>query len=203
MTRIKLCGLSRTCDIEAVNELQPDYIGFVFAPGSRRYVTPKQAEELKRLLSPEIKAVGVFVDEEPQTVAGLLKEGILDIAQLHGREEEDYIQQLRTQTTKPIIKAFRIDTFDSIADAEHSTADYVLLDSGSGGTGTVFNWELAQKLKRPYFLAGGIRLENVSDAIKTLRPFAVDISSGIETDGYKDKRKMAAMVAAVRKEGRR
>lgn len=202
MTGIKLCGLSRLCDIEAVNELQPDYIGFVFAPGSRRYVTPEQAKTLKQMLDPGIKAVGVFVRENPQTVARLLNEDQLDLAQLHGGEGEDYIKQLRTLTTKPIIKAFSMDTLDSIAAVEHSSADYVLLDSGSGGTGNKFNWELARNLKRPYFLAGGIGLNNAADAIRMLHPFAVDISSSVETDGYKDKRKMAAVVAAVRKEDR-
>lgn len=202
MTKIKLCGLSRTCDIEAANELHPDYIGFVFAPKSKRYVTLEQAVELKELLAPGIKAVGVFVREEVQTVARFLNEGVIDIAQLHGGEEEEYIQQLRTLTKKPIIKAFSMDTPDTIADIEGSTADYVLLDSGSGGTGTVFNWEQAQNLNRPYFLAGGLGMDNISDAINTLHPFAVDVSSGIETEGYKDKRKMAAIVAAVRKEDR-
>lgn len=202
MTKIKLCGLSRTCDIEAANELHPDYIGFVFAPKSKRYVTLEQAVELKKLLAPRIKAVGVFVREEVQTVARFLNEGVIDIAQLHGGEDEEYIQQLRTLTKKPIIKAFSMDTPDTIADIEGSTADYVLLDSGSGGTGTVFNWEQAQNLNRPYFLAGGLGMDNISDAINTLRPFAVDVSSGIETEGYKDKRKMAAIVAAVRKEDR-
>lgn len=199
MTKIKLCGLSRPCDIEAANELKPDYIGFVFAPKSRRYVTYKKAEELKSLLSPDIEAVGVFVNEPPQNVATLLKKGIIDIAQLHGDEDEDYIAELRLLTDKPIIKAFRIKTANDIKIAEQSTADDILLDSGAG-TGTVFDWELLKSIQRPYFLAGGLDARNVASAIKTLHPYAVDVSSGIETDGVKDKTEMAAFVAAVRKE---
>lgn len=199
MTKIKLCGLSRPCDIEAANELKPDYIGFVFAPKSRRYVTYKKAEELKSLLSPDIEAVGVFVNEPPPNVATLLKKGIIDIAQLHGDEDEDYIAELRLLTDKTIIKAFRIKTANDIKILEQSTADDILLDSGAG-TGTVFDWELLKSIQRPYFLAGGLDARNVASAIKTLHPYAVDVSSGIETDGVKDKTEMAAFVAAVRKE---
>ncbi|MGN1167447.1 MAG: phosphoribosylanthranilate isomerase [Lachnospiraceae bacterium] len=201
MTKIKLCGLSRIYDIEAVNELKPEYVGFVLAQKSKRYVTSKKAKELKQLLDPGIKAVGVFVKEEPQVVAGLLNEGIIDIAQLHGGEDESYIQHLRRLTDKPIIKAFRIETKEDADDAQLSSADYILLDSGSGGTGKAFNWELIQHLKRPYFLAGGLGSGNVKEAIEMLRPYAVDVSSSMETNGVKDKDKMAAFVAAVRKEG--
>lgn len=201
MTKIKLCGLSRPCDIEAANELQPDYIGFVFAPKSKRYVTPQKAAELKGQLAPDIKAVGVFVNEAPELIAKLLDAGIIDIAQLHGGEDETYVKALRALTNKPLIQAFRIDTAQDITAAQNSSANFVLLDSGSGGTGTSFNWELIQNMNRPYFLAGGLGMDNISDAIQALRPYAVDVSSGIETDGKKDKTKMAAFVAAVRKEG--
>ena len=199
MTKIKLCGLSLPCDIEVANELKPDYIGFVFAPKSRRYVTYKKAEELKSLLSPDIEAVGVFVNEPSPNIATLLKKGIIDIAQLHGDEDEDYIAELRLLTDKPIIKAFRIKTANDIKIVEQSTADDILLDSGAG-TGTVFDWDLLKSIQRPYFLAGGLDARNVASAIKTLHPYAVDVSSGIETAGVKDKTKMAAFVAAVRKE---
>lgn len=201
MTKIKLCGLSRPCDIEAANALKPDYIGFVFASKSRRYVTYEKAAELKKWLSPEIQAVGVFVNEHPQNVAKLLQNGIIDMAQLHGDEDEDYITQLRLLTNKPMIRAFRIETAKDIKNAKQSMADYILLDSGAG-TGTVFDWNLVKSIRRPYFLAGGLDLDNVTDAVKALHPFAVDVSTGIETDGAKDKIKMAAFVAAVRKEDR-
>jgi len=201
MTKIKLCGFVRPCDIEAADALKPEYIGFVFAPKSKRYVTAEKAADLKRLLAPGIKAVGVFVDEKPEIVAELLNNSIIDIAQLHGVEDEDYIKRLRLLTEKPIIKAFRIKNANDIAQAEQSTADYILLDSGAG-TGTVFDWGLIQNIKRPYFLAGGLGADNVGEAIQALEPFAVDVSSGIETNGRKDRTKMAAFVAAVRKEDR-
>lgn len=199
MTKIKLCGLSRPCDIEVANELKPDYIGFVFAPKSKRYVTPEKAMKLKQMLMPEIQAVGVFVNEELQNVAKLLQDNIIDIAQIHGGEDEEYIARLRQLTDKPIIKAFRIKTSSDIEKIEQCSADYVLLDSGAG-TGTVFDWNLIQNIAKPYFLAGGLDSDNVADAVKTLCPYAVDVSSGIETSGLKDKTKMAAFVAAVRKE---
>lgn len=199
MTKIKLCGLSRPCDREAADKLKPEYIGFVFAPKSRRYVTPQTAAKLKQLLSSEIQAVGVFVNEDLEKIADLVNNGIIDVVQLHGDEDEDYISRLRQFTDKPIIKAFRIETSNDIADAEQCSADYILLDSG-GGTGTVFDWNLLKNIHRPYFLAGGLSPDNVGKAVEALHPFAVDVSSGIETGGLKDKTKMAAFVAAVRKE---
>ena len=197
MTKIKLCGLSRPCDIEAANRLKPAYIGFVFAPKSRRYVNTEKAAELKNLLHPSIKAVGVFVRENPETVARLLRNGTIDIAQLHGSESEDCIKQLRLLTDRPLIKAFRIDTEQDVEAANISSADYVLLDSGPGGTGTVFNWNLLCRINRPYFLAGGLNTDNVRSAIERLNPYAVDVSSGIETDGYKDIKKMEEFVHAI------
>ena len=174
MTKIKFCGLSRTCDIENANELKPDYIGFVFAPKSRRYVTYEKAAELKSRLSSEIQAVGVFVNEDPQNIAKLLQDDIIDIAQLHGDEDEDYIAQLRLLTDKKIIKAFRIKTVKDIKIAEQSTADYILLDSGAG-TGEVFDWGFVKSIRRPYFLAGGLDARNAASAVKALYPFAVDV----------------------------
>lgn len=199
MTKIKLCGLFRPCDIAAVNEIKPEYIGFVFAPKSKRYVTPEKAGELKRLLASGIKAVGVFVNEQPENIARLLNKGIIDLAQLHGEEDGYYIKHLRKLTSKPIIHAFRITTAKDIAAAGQSPADYVLLDSGAG-TGTAFDWKLIQNIQRPYFLAGGLSPGNVDRAVRTFEPFAVDVNSGVETNGVKDKTKMAAFAAAVRKE---
>ena len=198
MTKIKFCGLTRACDIENANELRPEYVGFVFAQKSKRFICTKGAAELKSLLNPDIKAVGVFVNEEPEKIAALLSRGIIDIAQLHGNESEEYITRLRTLTGKPIIKAFRIVKAADIMRAENSTADCILLDSGSGGTGEAFDWHLIKNIKRPYFLAGGLSPDNAGKAVALLNPYAVDVSSGIETDGYKDKVKMTAFAAAVR-----
>ncbi len=198
MTKIKLCGLTRESDIEAANRLKPEYIGFVFASKSRRYIPPERAAELKRMLAPGIAAVGVFANEKPKVVAELLKSGTIDVAQLHGYEDEEYIGLLRELTDKRIIKAFRVENSCDVEGAVRSSADYILLDSGTGGTGTVFDWELIKDIERPCFLAGGLDISNVAEAVKMLEPYAVDVSSGIETDGIKDEIKMKEFVHTVR-----
>lgn len=202
MTKIKLCGLSRACDIEAANALAPDYVGFIFAENSRRFVTFEQAAALKSRLAPGIAAVGVFVNEKPETVARLLKEGIIDLAQLHGNETEEDIRELKSLTDKPIIQAFRIFCKEDCRQAEKSPADHILLDSGAG-TGRLLDWELLRDMERPYFLAGGLDARNVYGAVLNLHPYAVDVSSGIETDGYKDQEKMEKFVRHVRMVDRR
>lgn len=193
MSKIKFCGLRRPEDIEFANELKPEFIGFVFAKNSKRYVSPSEAEALKKKLDPSIQAVGVFVNEEPEFVAELLNKNIIDIAQLHGNESDDYILKLRTLSPKTIIKAFKIKSEADISLAEKSKADFVLLDSGAG-TGQTFNWSLIKNINRDYFLAGGLSPENVKKAVSTLHPFALDVSSGIETNGFKDKYKMAEFI---------
>ena len=199
MTKIKLCGLSRPEDIQAANRLRPDYVGFVFAPKSRRFVTPTQAKALKEALDEGIQAVGVFVDAPVDQVARLLHEGVIDVAQLHGHEEDGYIQMLRRQTERPIWQAFQVRCVGDLVPAQTSAADCILLDSGAG-TGKVFDWALLPYINRPYFLAGGLDAANVTDALRQAHPYGVDVSSGIESDGRKDREKMAQFVAAVRKE---
>lgn len=200
MTKIKLCGLSRPCDIETANRLLPEYIGLVFAPKSKRYVPPETAAALKGLLHPSIQAVGVFVREEPEQVARLLRDGIIDIAQLHGGEDAAYVRVLRRLTDRPILQAFRVDSAADVAAAQKSEADMILLDAGAGGTGTAFDWTLLRDIRRPYFLAGGLHPDNVREAVERLSPYAVDVSSGIETDGWKDADKMEAFMRTVRRE---
>ena len=195
--KIKLCGLTRPEDIKCANKLNPDFIGFVFAKKSKRYVSPDNAFSLKELLLPKIKAVGVFVNEDVKEVANLLNENIIDIAQLHGDEDEAYIKKLRILTDKPIIKAFKIKTRDDLLGVKESSADYILLDSGSG-SGNVLEWDLIKSVERPFFLAGGLNPENVEEAIRTVKPYAIDVSSGIETDGFKDENKMKDFVAKAR-----
>ena len=199
MTKIKLCGLTRPEDIAAANALQPEYIGFVFAAKSKRYVSREIATALKAQLSPGIQAVGVFVNEAPEAVADLLNAGIINIAQLHGQEDADYVARLRGLTARPLWQAFRVTDAESLAKAQKSPADLILLDSGTGGTGITFDWTILEKFDRPYFLAGGLGPDNAADAVERLHPYAVDVSSGIETAGKKDPAKMAAFVAAVRK----
>lgn len=199
-TKIKFCGLSRNCDIETANALSPDYVGFVFAKNSRRCVSFAQAKELKALLAPGILTVGVFVNEDPRTVAAFLEAGVIDAAQLHGDEDTDYIRGLKSLTKAPLIKAFGLRSIHDLPAVERCPADLVLLDSPGGGTGRLFDWQLLENIQRPYFLVGGLSAENVGEAIARLRPFGVDVSSGIETGGYKDREKMTAFAAAVREE---
>ena len=156
------------------------------------------AARLKQQLAPGIQAVGVFVKEDPETVVHLLEDGVIDVAQLHGGESEAYIRTLRQHTHKPIMQAFRVDTPADLEKAQASSADYILLDSGDGGTGETFDWSLLAGATRPYFLAGGLDPENVGGAVEKLKPYAVDVSSGIETDGKKDPEKMKNFVRAVR-----
>ena len=221
MTKIKICGLKRTEDIEAANELCPDYIGFVFADFSHRYVDKETARELKSRLDPGIQAVGVFVDEDVSFVAELLDEKIIDIAQLHGTEDNGYIEELRrmisgaaeVQAQKPeanqlgsdksgagtprIIKAFNMRKIKDISEIETSSADLVLVDSGTG-SGETFDWSRLAEIRRPYLLAGGLGPDNVRSAIESIRPYGVDVSSGVETDKVKDTEKMKNFVSIVK-----
>ena len=197
MTKIKLCGMTCPEDIQTANLLMPDYIGFVLSPVSRRYISSSQATALKKLLSPQIAAVGVFVREEVETVAELLNRGVLDAAQLHGGEDTLYLARLRALTDRPILQAFRVHGPEALDAALRSPADMILLDSGAG-SGKRFNWDLLLTFPRPYFLAGGLTPENAADAVSALHPYALDVSSGIETDGKKDPAKMKAFVETIR-----
>ncbi|MCR5033588.1 MAG: phosphoribosylanthranilate isomerase [Lachnospiraceae bacterium] len=199
MTKIKCCGMMRMEDITAANALKPDYVGYILAPGRKRTITHYRAASFTGALDPGIIPVGVFVDEEPQIVAGLLNTGVIRIAQLHGNEDEAYIRELRTMTKEPIWKAFRIQSAEDVQRAQDSSADMVLLDSGTG-SGRAFNWDLLQGFERAYMLAGGLDPENIEDAINSLQPYGVDVSSGIETEGQKDAAKMTAFLKAVRGE---
>lgn len=197
MTRIKICGLTRKQDIEAVNEARPDYAGFVFAE-SRRRVTPRQAADLRAALAPEILPVGVFVDSAVTEILAQLRSGTIAIAQLHGQEPAENVKQIQ-QAGFPVIQAFRIRDAADIVRAQASPADFLLLDSG-GGTGTEFDWNLVPPITRPWFLAGGLTLENVQGAIQKLHPWGIDVSSGVETDGTKDRNKILTMVRRIRNE---
>lgn len=197
-TKIKICGLMRERDIAFANILKPDFIGFVFAAGSLRYITPYIAAKLRMKLLPSIVAVGVFADEPVENVAGLIHGGIIDMAQLHGRESEEYIVSLRQLTGSPVIKAFKIGSAADVRRAALSPADFILLDSGAGGTGRVFDWRSIRDIERPFFLAGGLNADNVSAAMDLLHPYAVDTSSGVETDHMKDCDKMQRFITAVR-----
>ena len=195
--KIKICGLTRPEDIEAVNQLLPDYIGFVFWKKSRRNVEPQKAKELKGMLDSRIKAVGVFLDAEIELVINLLKEGVIDIAQLHGSEDEEYINKVKLETGREVIKAFNVNKLLSLMIAEESPADYIMLDSGTG-SGKAFDHRILSEVRRPFFLAGGLSPDNVKEIISKVHPYAVDVSSGVETDGLKDPEKMKTFVEATR-----
>ena len=197
MVKVKICGLSRDCDIDAVNELKPDYIGLVFAP-SRRRVTPGQAAWLRMRLSPDIIPVGIFVNEPIDNIISLVNDGIIDIIQLHGDENEDYIRQLKKRTDKPVIKAVAVHNKNDALKWSDSVADYLLLDNIIAGSGETFDWDLIGEISKPFFLAGGLCPENVARAIAKTKPFAVDTSSGVETSGFKDKAKIKDFVIRAR-----
>lgn len=200
MTKIKICGLRRLRDIEAVNAARPDFAGFVVeVPGSRRSVDKRELRELAGRLEEGILSVGVFVNAPPELVAELLEEGTLDLAQLHGQEDEIYMAELRRLTEKPLIQAFSIQTGQDAEQALESRADYLLLDQGRGGTGQTFDWSLLPEINRPFFLAGGLGEENLERAIRQVRPWAVDLSSSLETDGQKDPEKIRRAVELVRR----
>ena len=197
--RIKICGLSRIRDIEAVNRVRPDYIGVVFAQ-SRRQVGATWAAARRRALDSRIPAVGVFVNAPVAEVVRLADSGTIQVIQLHGDEDEAYIRELKGRSSAPVIKAVRVRGGEDILRAERLPCDYLLLDTYTkgqyGGSGRVFDWELIPPLNKPFFLAGGICLENVPEAL-ACRPYCLDVSSAVETEGRKDPEKIRRMVEAV------
>lgn len=201
MTRIKICGLTRPEDVRYVNTAKPDWCGFILNfPSSRRNVTPEQARALRAGLDPDIRPVGVFVDRPAEEVAALLNSGIISVAQLHGREDDAYISVLRTLAPGCVVwRAFQLRSQADLAAADASGADLVLLDNGRG-TGQTFDWSLAGSVHRPFLLAGGLTPESIPRAVAALRPYGLDLSSGVETDGVKDPAKIQAAVTAAREE---
>ena len=196
--RVKLCGMFREQDIEAVNEAKPDFCGFIVnVPASHRSLSTERAKTLAREVGSGIFTVGVYVDETYENVCRDGREGCFDVIQLHGEEDEGYIERVRSRTDAPIIQAFQVRREQDVRSANESTADMVLLDSGQG-TGREFDWSLLASVERPYILAGGLTPENVGQVIRELHPWGVDMSSGLETDRVKDPEKIRAAVAAVR-----
>lgn len=242
---IKICGLSRPCDIDFVNEARPDYCGFILGyPKSRRNITVQQLFTLRERLADGVTPVGVFVDAPLEAILPLTRNGTLGAVQLHGNETAEYIRVLKEECGVPVIKAFRISETGNgspqdgsqglavrmrprdgsqglsecvrprengshasaggmdaalgvLKEAVKSPADLILLDSGTG-SGRTFNWSYAAAVKRPFFLAGGLGPENLASAVASVRPWGVDMSSGVETDGVKDREKILAAVAMAR-----
>lgn len=195
--KVKICGLSRPEDIEAVNAARPDYCGFVVNfPQSHRSVDLDTLRRLRQKLHPAIEPVGVFVDAPAEQIAALLNDGTLAAAQLHGRETERDLISLREKTARPIWQAFRVRTREDVVRANASTADFILLDAGQGG-GQTFDWALLDGVTRPFALAGGLNAENIPAALHT-KAALLDISSGAETGKQKDFRKIQAIVTMIK-----
>lgn len=213
MQKIKLCGMMKPCDIEYANQVKPDFVGFIFA-NTRRKISAAQAKEFREALDAEIPAVGVFVNEDISVITSLVQDGCIDMIQLHGEEDADYIRRLREVCDAPVIKAVKVQTVEQIRQAAELPVDYLLLDTYRkgvlGGTGEAFDWELLREAKavardtaegelfgKPYFLAGGLHAGNLREAA-ALGSYGLDVSSGIETDGSKDFHKMVEVVNIVR-----
>ena len=198
MVKIKICGIRRLEDIEIVNMYKPDYIGFVFAD-SKRKVNHETASNLKDNLDSDIQSVGVFVDADVDEIVELYDKGIIDIAQLHGSESEEYIRILKENTNYKlkIINAIEMSEDMDLMEYDNSIADFLLLDSGKG-SGKTFDWRLIRKdLQKDFFLAGGINSENVIEAIDEFDPYAIDLSSSLETDGFKDEDKIREIMEVI------
>lgn len=206
MSKIKICGMQRIEDIETVNEFLPDFAGFIMSAQEkfRRQISVEKARALSQKLNPDIKAVGVFVDEPIEFIGDICSEGIIDLVQLHGHEDNDYMNALAKNVKIPIIKAVHVKNSNEITEAQKLDCDYLLLDTAYkdkiGGGGQKFNWNLIPKnVSKPFFLAGGLSAENIKQAIETVNPYAVDLSSSVETDGYKDREKVREVIDIVRR----
>lgn len=195
MSKIKICGLKSLDDISYVNIANPDYIGFIFAKSSRQ-ISVEKAEELKGKLNEDIKTVGVFVNEEIERIVEICNLNIIDYIQLHGQENNEYIKRLKKLTDKKIIKAVDFSKENVVLDYD---VDYLLLDNGKGGTGKKFDWNNIEDIPKPFFLAGGISEDNLEEAME-INSYCIDISSGVETDGKKDKDKIINIMRRVRNE---
>lgn len=199
MAKLKICGLTCEEDVAAVNEVRPDFAGFVIeVPGRRRSITVERMKVLVKGLNKDTLPIGVFVDAPPELPISLLRDGTLWAAQLHGNEDEEYIEKIQNMTGKHVIKAFSIKTPEDVKRALKSPAHYILLDQGIGGTGEAFDWNLVPPVKRPFFLAGGLAPKNLRAAIAALHPWAVDISSSLETNGKKDPEKIRRLFRMLR-----
>ena len=210
--KIKICGIKRIEDIRYVNEAKPDFAGFIVDhPKSHRSISPQQLKVLTEALDDDIISVGVFVDADPELIAGLYNEGVIDMIQLHGSEDDGYIKKLKGMIrsdrhsgqayTGPVIKAFAVRSVQDLEKAQKCMADHILLDQGKG-SGTTFDWSLVaenrDRITRPFFLAGGLDAGNIPDAVRLMQPWALDLSSSVETDKIKDREKIMQVMRTVR-----
>ncbi|MGH2101679.1 phosphoribosylanthranilate isomerase [Aerococcus urinaeequi] len=199
MVKVKICGLRRPEDIEAANAAKPDYVGFIFVPETKRYVKPDLAASFRRDLAADIQTIGVFVNAPIEEIVAICQAGTIDLVQLHGEEDQAYIAHLKGQVDQNIIKSVAVG--DELV-VDPNQADYLLFDSLSpsrGGSGKIFDWKMVSAYQeKPFFLAGGLGIGNIEEALKVVRPYAVDASSSLETDGVKDPVKMQEFVAKIR-----
>lgn len=204
MVKVKICGIKTLQDVEIVNRQKSDFTGFVFYPLSKRYVSLITARSLKAKLNKKIKSIGVFVNAPPEEIAAAAELGIINMVQLHGDETNAYIAELRKICTLPVIKAVRVREEADIKKAAFYNCEYFLFDTYStasyGGTGRQFDTQLLKgvKINKPYFLAGGLNAENVRSALKGLKPYAVDVSGGVESGGSKDEIKIKNFIKQVK-----
>lgn len=202
MAKVKICGIKREKDVEIVNSFMPDYVGFVFAE-SKRKVSVEEAQRLILGLNPQIKKVGVFVNESYAKVMSIAQILKLDVLQFHGDEENEYLEKFKTYE---VWKAASIKSKSDIEKASLYNVNGIVVDSldesGNGGTGKKFDWSILKKYKnsilKPIFVAGGLNEENIQECIKELQPFGVDVSSGVESNGVKDKLKIKNFITKVR-----
>ena len=197
MARVKVCGINSPEDVEIVNELKPDYVSFAFYK-NKRQVTYEKARKLKQILDKDIRVIGVFVDENTNVVASAANDDLLDVIEFHGNEGPGEIERIKAFTEKPIIQGFRIRSRADVELALDSHADSILMYSDSE-SGVPMDWKLLKNVTRPYFLAGGLNADNIEKAIKICHPFAVSVTTGVETDGIKDREKMAAFIKMARR----
>lgn len=200
MTKIKICGLKSLEDVAIINEVMPEYVGFVFAK-SKRKVSKEQAIQMRANLEPKIQVVGVFVNEPIEHIIELCSEGVIDCVQLHGEEALDYVLELKAKIEQPIIYARRL-VQQGVVQFEQWPVDFLLFDTYVkdvyGGSGKLIDYECVPKVRKPIFLAGGLTAETVGAAITSVSPYCVDVSSGVETNGTKDRDKIFKFVEQVR-----
>ena len=198
--KVKICGLKTLEDIDYINEALPDFAGFIFAESSRR-ISFNQAAKMKSKLNKNIKSIGVFVNEKTEKIINAAEEGIIDLIQLHGNEDNNYIKEIGNKLKLPVIKAFKADS-NLKYNIENTIADYVLIDSCNknqfGGTGQLFDWGLIPETDKKIFLAGGLNADNIIRAIKEVNPYCLDINSGVEINGKKDRKKILEVMQIVK-----
>lgn len=199
--KIKICGIMRGQDTEVINQTKPEFVGLVFAPESRRKVSFEQGKKLRGLIKRPTKTVGVFTCNTFEEIANLVERGIIDVVQFHGEQTKEDVAFFKAKfPNAEVIKALSGFTISDLLDWQESKVDYLLLDNGKGGTGESFDWEILKEippLRTPLFIAGGLSPQNVCE-VAQYQPFAVDVSSGVETNKEKDKDKIIEFIKKVR-----